>query len=290
MIPEQDDDFSDDYNFGYLDEKSKRAIRRALVKAVAIPGHQVPFSSKEMPLPPGWGTGGIQVTASLIGREDRLKVIDQGADDATNATSIRNFFTRVAGIETTTEAKTATIVQTRHRIPETVLSDEQILVVQVPTPDPLRRINPRVNETRTMHAFGDYGRLYVVLYEDLARHGQVSTSFDYPIQVNGRYVSSPSPVPKFDNPKFHQNPALVLFGAGRERRVYAIPPYTDVRSLDFIDRPFTVQKWNATCVLCGSDHSYLDELVTGDDGQVQFICSDTDYCETRQAEASGDAQ
>ena len=38
-------------------------IRRAILKAVAIPGHQVPFGSREMPLPYGWGTGGIQVTA-----------------------------------------------------------------------------------------------------------------------------------------------------------------------------------------------------------------------------------
>ncbi len=30
------------YNFGYLDESTKRMIRRALLKAVAIPGYQVP--------------------------------------------------------------------------------------------------------------------------------------------------------------------------------------------------------------------------------------------------------
>ena len=78
-----------DYNFGYLDEQTKRMIRRALLKAVAIPGYQVPFGSREMPLARGWGTGGIQITAALIGPEDKLKVIDQGADDTTNAVSIR---------------------------------------------------------------------------------------------------------------------------------------------------------------------------------------------------------
>ena len=57
------------YNFAYLDEQTKRMIRRALLKAVAIPGHQVPFGSREMPLPYGWGTGGIQVTASVLGAE-----------------------------------------------------------------------------------------------------------------------------------------------------------------------------------------------------------------------------
>ena len=30
------------YNFAYLDEQTKRMIRRAILKAVAIPGYQVP--------------------------------------------------------------------------------------------------------------------------------------------------------------------------------------------------------------------------------------------------------
>src|SRR5690606_33255137 len=80
------------YNFAYLDEQTKRMLRRALLKAVAIPGYQVPYGGREMPLPYGWGTGGIQVTAAVIGPDDVLKVIDQGADDTTNAVSIRRFF------------------------------------------------------------------------------------------------------------------------------------------------------------------------------------------------------
>ncbi len=52
-------------------------IRRAILKAVAIPGYQVPFGGREMPMPYGWGTGGIQLTASVIGESDVLKVIDQ---------------------------------------------------------------------------------------------------------------------------------------------------------------------------------------------------------------------
>jgi alpha-D-ribose 1-methylphosphonate 5-phosphate C-P lyase len=55
------------YNFAYLDEQTKRMIRRAILKAVAIPGYQVPFASREMPLPYGWGTGGVQVTAAILG-------------------------------------------------------------------------------------------------------------------------------------------------------------------------------------------------------------------------------
>ena len=46
------------YNFAYLDEQTKRMIRRAILKAIAIPGYQVPFASCEMPMPYGWGTLG----------------------------------------------------------------------------------------------------------------------------------------------------------------------------------------------------------------------------------------
>ena len=91
------------YNFAYLDEQTKRMIRRAILKAIAIPGYQVPFASREMPMPYGWGTGGVQVTASIIGPDDVLKVIDQGADDTTNAVSIRAFFEKVANVAATTE-------------------------------------------------------------------------------------------------------------------------------------------------------------------------------------------
>ncbi|MBV8536448.1 MAG: alpha-D-ribose 1-methylphosphonate 5-phosphate C-P-lyase PhnJ, partial [Alphaproteobacteria bacterium] len=113
------------YSFAYLDEQTKRMIRRALLKAVAIPGYQVPFARREMPLPYGWGTGGIQVTAAVIGRDDILKVIDQGSDDTTNAVSIRKFFARTAGVRTTDRTPEATIIQTRHRVPETPLQEGQ---------------------------------------------------------------------------------------------------------------------------------------------------------------------
>jgi hypothetical protein len=70
------------YNFAYLDEQTKRMIRRAILKAIAIPGYQVPFASCEMPMPYGWGTGGVQVTAAILGPDDVLKVIDQGSAGA----------------------------------------------------------------------------------------------------------------------------------------------------------------------------------------------------------------
>ncbi|GGY04058.1 alpha-D-ribose 1-methylphosphonate 5-phosphate C-P-lyase PhnJ [Paludibacterium paludis] len=273
------------YNFGFLDENTKRMIRRGLLKAVAIPGYQVPFGSREMPLPYGWGTGGIQVTASLIGRNDVLKVIDQGADDTTNAVNIRQFFRKVAGIATTTRTVEASLIQTRHRIPETPLRAGQILVFQVPEPEPLRTLEASEQETRTMHAHRDYGLMHVKLYEDIARYGHIATSYDYPVMVNGRYLTSPSPIPKFDNPRLDRSPALSLFGAGREKRLYAIPPWTRVESLAFEDYPFETQRWDTPCALCGATASYLDEIVTDDAGSRLFVCSDTDYCATRRGEA-----
>ena len=39
------------YNFAYLDEQTKRMIRRAILKGLAIPGYQVPVASREMPMP-----------------------------------------------------------------------------------------------------------------------------------------------------------------------------------------------------------------------------------------------
>jgi alpha-D-ribose 1-methylphosphonate 5-phosphate C-P lyase len=80
----------------------------------------------------------------------------------------------------------------------------------------------------------------------------------------------------------HMNPALQLFGAGREKRIYAVPPFTPVESLAFDDHPFEIQKWNATCAHCGATDSFLDEVITDDAGGRMYICSDSDYCQTRQ--------
>lgn len=279
--------YDSQYNFAYLDEQTKRMIRRALLKAVAVPGYQVPFASREMPLPYGWGTGGIQVTASVLTDQDTLKVIDQGSDDTTNAVSIRRFFQRTAGVAVTTATREATVIQTRHRIPESPLREGQVLVYQVPIPEPLRFMEPRETDTRTMHALEEYGVMHVKLYEDIARHGRIATSYNYPVLVNDRHVMSPSPIPRFDNPKMHMNPALQLFGAGREQRVYAVPPYTSVKSLDFEDHPFSVDAWDQPCSLCGACDTYLDEIVLDDGGGRMFVCSDSDHCAGRRAAGFG---
>jgi len=276
-------------NFAYLDERTKRMIRRALLKAIAIPGYQVPFGSREMPLPYGWGTGGIQITASILGKNDTLKVIDQGSDDTVNAVNIRRFFQNTTGIETTTHTSEATVIQTRHRIPEKAMQEGQILVYQVPVPEPMQRLEPQETETRKLHALAEYGLMHVKLYEDITKYGHISTTYDYPVMVNHRYIMSPSPIPKFDNPKMNQNPAIQLFGAGREKKIYAVPPYTQVESLSFDDHPFEIQAWDENCHLCGSKDTFLDEIIVDDKGTRLHVCSDSDFCQDRQNQVLSNA-
>ena len=284
MSAQSNQSAAEGYNYAYLDEQTKRMIRRAVLKALAIPGYQAPFGSREMPVPYGWGTGGIQITAALIGPDDVFKCIDQGADDTTNAVSIRAFFGLVANVATTEITQDATLIQTRHRIPEHPLSERQILIFQVPQPEPLRGLEPRETETRAMHAYEEYGLQYVSLYENISRYGRLAGTAGFPVMIDDRYVMSPSPIPKFDNPKLNMNPAILLFGAGREKRIYAVPPYTKVESLGFEDFAFESQSWGESCALCDARDSYMDEVILDDAGARMFVCSDTHYCAERRAE------
>lgn len=62
-----------------------------------------------------------------------------------------------------------------------------------------------------------------------------------------------------------------------------MPPYCKVVSLDFEDHPFSQLRADQKCVLCGADESYLDEIIIDNAGSRAFICSDTDFCSSRQA-------
>ena len=64
---------------------------------------------------------------------------------------------RKAQLPNATATRAATVIQTRHRIPEAPLHDGQILVYQVPIPEPLRFLEPRETETRALHALEEYG-------------------------------------------------------------------------------------------------------------------------------------
>jgi alpha-D-ribose 1-methylphosphonate 5-phosphate C-P lyase len=272
------------YNFAFLDEGSKRLVRRALLKAVSIPGYQVPFGSRELPIGRGWGTGGIQITLSIIGREDTLKVIDQGSDDSVNAVSIRNFVSACTNIKTTTDSEEATVIQTRHRIPETPPRNDQILVLQVPLPEPLRMVEALESVTKKMHAAMDYAPMWLALYENIVRVGEIELGADYPVMVEDRYIMMPSPIPRFDNLKLNNSPALYLFGAGRDKKFYALPPYTKVESLGFEDRPFRVEDMSGrVCRLCGATDVFMDEFFDSATGEKMYQCSDSGYCGKRRS-------
>jgi alpha-D-ribose 1-methylphosphonate 5-phosphate C-P lyase len=273
------------YNYAFLDEPSKREIRRRTLKAVSIPGHQVPFGSREMPLARGYGTGGLQLSLSLIGPGDVFKCIDQGDDAAVNAVSICNLVERMARIETTTDTRAATIVQTRHRIPEEPLRKDQTLVFQVPIPEPLERVEPRISKARKMHAEKDYSKMWLHLYESIAKTGEITVGARYPVLVNRSYLMDPSPIPRWDVPKLHDAPFLSLFGAGRAKRIYPIPPHTSVEPLQFEDHPFRVESFPERCRRCGSTDTYLNELTDEATGEAYYRCSDTSFCNGRLAES-----
>ncbi|WP_210583687.1 alpha-D-ribose 1-methylphosphonate 5-phosphate C-P-lyase PhnJ [Streptomyces sp. GESEQ-35] len=260
---------------GLLDESAKREIRRASLTAVCVPGYQVPFGSREMPVARGWGSGGLQVTLAVIGADDTVKVIDQGDDAGVNATNLRRLIAQTTRCGESADTREATVVQTRHRVPEEALGAQHVLVYQVPVPEPLRGVQKSVAECARMHAEGDYSAMWVSLYEDIVRNGMITASTGYPVLVGGRYVMATSPIPRWDVPRLHRSQHLNLFGAGREKRIYAVPPHTDVRPLTFDDVPFEVEHTpGAICKFCGSDDVYLVDAGT----EGNLACSDTEWC------------
>ncbi len=268
------------YNFAFLDEGAKREIRRKILKAVAIPGYQAPFGSRELPIARGWGTGGLQLTLALIGAQDILKVIDQGCDGSVNAINIKKFIGAVTGVAMTTDTREATIIQSRHRIPEERMTGDQLLVLQVPIPEALRSVEPSEEGTRRMHGEADYSRMWLYLYEDIVKFKEISIGARYPVMVNGRYIMDPSPIPRWDIPKLNMSDTLYLFGAGREKRIYAIAPHTTVEPLEFEDFKFRVEDFrDASCCRCKSSDTYLDEIIDDATGSRTYQCSDTSYCD-----------
>lgn len=272
------------YSFGFLDEFAKREIRRTILKAISIPGYQTPYASREMPMGRGFGTGGLQLTLSIVGEDDVLKVIDQGSDDSVNAVNLRHFVQMTCpGVQTTERTADASLIQSRHRVPEKRLTRRQVLVLQVPYPDPLVIVEASEARRKIMHGEGDYARLLTKLYEDIVKFDEITISHRYPTRIAGHYVIDPSPIPRYDLPALHQSEALVLLAAGREKKIYAVPPFTTADPLAFDDVPFRVEDFRdehgqrRCCVRCESSASFLDEILA-EDGSKSYQCSDSDYC------------
>ncbi len=278
-----------DYSYGFLDPYAKRELRRRILKGIAIPGCQIPYASRELPIARGWGTGGLQVTLSLVGPDDILKVIDQGADDSVNAANLRRFITRMSGAQTTEDTTKATLIQSRHRIPEEILNENQVLILQVPNPEPLRRVEPDMAKARILHADADYGQMWLVLYEQLVRFGRYVQGASYPVLVHERFVMAPSPIPRWDTPMLHQSQHLTILSAGREKRLYAVPPYTNVYPLEFTDVPFEVEDQEGwECRVTEAVNKFMNEIPQ-DDGTSEYELSDTGYLHKMVSQQQGDA-
>ncbi len=265
------------FNYGFLDESAKREMRRRILKAIAVPGYQVPYASREVPIARGWGTGGLQVTLTLLKPSSVVKVIDQGSDDSVSASSIRKFVARVGGAVETEDTMAATIIQSRHRIPEEKLHEDQILVLQVPNPEPLRPVQPDMSVAREMHGDADYGQLWLILYEQLVKSGRIMQGSSYPSMVNGRHVMTPSPIPRWDVPKLNQADHLTILSAGREKRIFAVPPYTRVEPLVFDDVPYRVEDHqDKTCYRSNVTGFFMNEIPQ-EDGSSQYELSDSHF-------------
>jgi alpha-D-ribose 1-methylphosphonate 5-phosphate C-P lyase len=215
--------------------------------------------------------------------DDTLKVIDQGADDTTNAVSIRKFFERTAGVETTTATAT-TVIQTRHRIPEEPLTEGQILVYQVPIPEPLRFLEPRESETRKMHALEEYGLMHVKLYEDIRPPRAYRDGLRLSGEGRGPLCDGPVADPEISTtPSWATWPRSSCSARGASSgSTWSRPTRKWSASISRIT-PSKPSKADHPCALCGAEDSYLDEVIIDDAGGRMFVCSDTDYCEARQA-------
>ncbi len=269
--------FESSYSYGFIDEATKKEIRRKTLKAVCIPGYQVPYSSPEMPIARGWGTGGLHLTLSLIGKNDVFKIIDQGSDASVNACNLRQFVQMMTDCAVTFDTSEATIIQSRHRVPEEILTDRQILVLQVPQPEILRGVERFEARTRQMHAEADYAKMWVSLYEAFVRFGTLMRGSGYPIKVNRRYIATPSPIPRWDTPNLSMARCLYLFGAGREKRIHAIPPHTLVEPLEFEDVKFKVEEFaGVVCSASGEDRAFMDEIFDGE-GQRKHVINDSNF-------------
>lgn len=262
-------------SYGFLDASAKREIRRKILKAVAVPGCQMPYASREVPMARGWGTGGLQISLTLMNPETVVKVIDQGADDSVNAASIRKFLTRVTDAKSTWDTLDATLIQSRHRVPEEKMTRDQVLVLQVPNPEPLRSVEPNMSIARQMHADANYSRMWLQLYEQIVRSGRVMQGASYPSMVNGRHVMTSSPIPRWDVPKLHMADNLTILSAGREKRIFAVPPHTRVEPLVFSDVPYKVEDHgDLTCNRSDLQGFFMNEI-PNDDGSSSYEISDS---------------
>ena len=159
------------------------------------------------------------------------------------------------------------------------MHEGQVLIYQVPRPDPLRGFINSGSESRKRHGDHDYGVVYTRLFEQWLQSGETALGYDHPMIIEDGVMMSPSPVPAQDNKRIAHSPAIQIFGAARERRLYALPAYTSAQSLQFDDLAFTMRHSAHHCSICLSIDAYLDNL--GSEDEPQWVCSDSECCQLR---------
>jgi alpha-D-ribose 1-methylphosphonate 5-phosphate C-P lyase len=131
-----------------------------------------------------------------------------------------------------------------------------------------------------MHALGEYGLMHVKLYEDIARFGHRHLLC---LSGQGQCALRDGPVADAEirQSEMDNCPALQLFGAGREKRIYAIPPHIGgVARFRVIRSPAIASTRRARCAGLMIPDSTKSSRRRG---QPDVRCSDTDHCESRQA-------
>jgi alpha-D-ribose 1-methylphosphonate 5-phosphate C-P lyase len=129
--------------------------------------------------------------------------------------------------------------------------------------------------------------MWVHLYENVVEYGEIQIASRYPTMVAGRYLMDPSPIPRWDVPKLNDADNLFVFAAGREARIYAVPPHTEVEPLAFEDREFTVERFpGQSCHACGSTDTFLVEVSEeGSEAEgfdTRYACNDSSFCAKRR--------
>jgi alpha-D-ribose 1-methylphosphonate 5-phosphate C-P lyase len=83
---------------------------------------------------------------------------------------------------------------------------------------------------------------------------------------------APSPIPRWDVPKLNMAQHLTILSAGREKRLYAVPPFTRVEPLVFDDVPYRVEDHGGlTCHRSGLKGYFMNEIPCGDGGALHEV-------------------
>jgi alpha-D-ribose 1-methylphosphonate 5-phosphate C-P lyase len=71
---------------------------------------------------------------------------------------------------------------------------------------------------------------------------------------------------------------LYLFGAGREKRLYAVPPHTKVEPLEFEDVKFHIENFReVACASSGFNMAYMDEMYMDDGISKKYYVNDSNF-------------